>query len=152
MISEPKQAVARLTTEEQRPQQSLDTSFSRKCSTCGRAGHNSRTCLEHREGTTSTNMLGGTRFAEEPHYCRFAPEKGSNDVDDGAGSDCSAGAFHRDSRKKGMLSSSFPLYSTLDISKLVDTRQPGRGITLEIEASQRLTTRIVLSDGECTLS
>lgn len=76
-------------------------SLSRKCSNCGRTGHNSRTCLEHREAAGSASNEGDViHQVAEQHRQQQAAEKG-RDEDDGGASDDSTGVHHREGRKKG---------------------------------------------------
>ena len=78
-------------------------SLSRKCSNCGHAGHNSRTCLEIRECSTSepqqkSNPAESNTTQAPAQQIEPATEQPSRDDD--AASEYSADVF-RETKKKG---------------------------------------------------
>lgn len=77
--------------------------LSRKCSTCGRAGHNSRTCLESRETTAAVIHDAGEPRAVEGTAPQQHAEEKSRRAEDDAPSEDSAGDSLREVRKKGEL-------------------------------------------------
>ena len=82
---------------------SLASSLSRKCTNCGRTGHNSRTCLESREAPTGS--LGAktasevSNFVAEQH--RQPAEKRKEEEEVGAASDQESAGNNQRERKKG---------------------------------------------------
>ena len=80
-------------------------SLSRKCSNCGQAGHNSRTCLEFREPTASEaehkSHTADSVLSHPPqHIVEQAADRAGREGEDGEASDCSASVC-RESKKKG---------------------------------------------------
>ena len=83
---------------------SLASSLSRKCTNCGRTGHNSRTCLESREAPagsldarTASEVIN---FVAEQHRQQLA-EKGKEEEEVGAASDQESAGNNQRERKKG---------------------------------------------------
>lgn len=84
----------------------VDLSFanlSRKCSNCGQAGHNSRTCLESREPAVSEadykSSIGDSVITHVPALIVDQVDKLTRE-EDGEVSDCS-GTVTKDIKKKG---------------------------------------------------
>ena len=81
------------------------SSLSRKCTNCGRTGHNSRTCLESREAPagsldarTASEVIN---FVAEQHRQQLA-EKGKEEEEEvGAPSDQESAGNNQRERKKG---------------------------------------------------